>query len=124
MGTPVAPPVRFSDVPEIEKSKSIEAGHPISLHCEISNPTALVQWYKDGEPLLPQSGIYLQTNGTTRTLVIQSAEFSCSGLYSCKTADDISEFYVEVKGDKQQLCQRLLSFFFCHTKLTSTVAAY
>ncbi|XP_063069286.1 obscurin-like protein 1 isoform X18 [Engraulis encrasicolus] len=93
-----APPVRFSDVPEIEKSKSIEAGHPISLHCEISNPTALVQWYKDGEPLLPQSGIYLQTNGTTRTLVIQSAEFSCSGLYSCKTADDISEFYVEVKA--------------------------
>lgn len=106
METPVAPPVRFSAVPEVEKSKSIEAGHPIVLHCETSDPTALVQWYKDGEQLLPQLGISIQSKGTMRTLLIQSAEFSRSGLYSCKTADDISEFYVDVTGDIQQLCQK------------------
>lgn len=104
----VAPPVRFSAVPEVEKSKSIEAGRPIVLQCEITDPTAVVQWYKDGEQLLPQLGFYIQSKGTTRTLIIQSAEFSRSGLYSCKTADDISEFYVDVKGDMQQLCQKLL----------------
>ncbi|XP_076120427.1 obscurin [Alosa pseudoharengus] len=93
-----ASPVRFSAAPEVEKSKSIEAGRPIVLHCEITDPTAMVQWYKDGEPLLPQSGIYIQSNDTTRTLVIQSAEFTRSGLYTCKTADDISEFYVDVKA--------------------------
>uniref|UniRef100_A0A673J7F9 Obscurin like cytoskeletal adaptor 1b n=1 Tax=Sinocyclocheilus rhinocerous TaxID=307959 RepID=A0A673J7F9_9TELE len=96
-----APPVMFSAVPEIEKNKSVEAGWPIILQCEISDPTALVQWYKDGLQLLPQSGVYIQSQHTMRTLVIQSANVSHSGFYSCNTADDISEFFVDVKGDIQ-----------------------
>uniref|UniRef100_A0A8C1EX97 Obscurin-like protein 1 n=1 Tax=Cyprinus carpio carpio TaxID=630221 RepID=A0A8C1EX97_CYPCA len=93
-----APPAMFSTVPEIEKNKSVEAGWPIILQCEISDPTALVQWYKDGLQLLPQSGVYIQSQHTMRTLVIQSANLSHSGFYSCNTADDISEFFVEVKA--------------------------
>ncbi|XP_016150063.1 obscurin-like protein 1 isoform X4 [Sinocyclocheilus grahami] len=93
-----APPAMFSAVPEIEKSKSVEAGWPIILQCEISDPTALVQWYKDGLQLLPQSGVYIQSQHTMRTLVIQSANVSHSGFYSCNTADDISEFFVDVKA--------------------------
>ncbi|XP_016375660.1 LOW QUALITY PROTEIN: obscurin-like [Sinocyclocheilus rhinocerous] len=93
-----APPVMFSAVPEIEKNKSVEAGWPIILQCEISDPTALVQWYKDGLQLLPQSGVYIQSQHTMRTLVIQSANVSHSGFYSCNTADDISEFFVDVKA--------------------------
>ncbi|XP_056321763.1 obscurin isoform X17 [Danio aesculapii] len=93
-----APPVMFSAVPEIEKNKCIEAGGPIILQCEISYPTALVQWYKDGLRLLPQSGVYIQSQHTMRTLVIQSANVSHSGFYSCNSADDISEFFVEVKA--------------------------
>ncbi|XP_016305526.1 obscurin-like protein 1 [Sinocyclocheilus anshuiensis] len=93
-----APPAMFSAVPEIEKSKSVEAGWPIILQCEISDPTALVQWYKDGLQLLPQSGVYIQSQHTIRTLVIQSANVSHSGFYSCNTADDISEFFVDVKA--------------------------
>ncbi|XP_019910065.2 obscurin-like protein 1 isoform X6 [Esox lucius] len=94
----IAPPVRFSAAPEIERNKSIEAGCPIVLHCELSDPSGQICWYKDGIKLLPQYGIYFQSEGTMRTLVIQSATFSCSGVYSCKTADDISEFYVDVKA--------------------------
>ncbi|XP_050974233.1 obscurin-like protein 1 isoform X10 [Labeo rohita] len=93
-----APPVMFSAVPEIEKNKSVEAGWPIILQCEISDPTALVQWYKDGLQLLPQSGVDIQSQHTMRTLVIQSANVSHSGFYSCNTADDISEFFVDVKA--------------------------
>ncbi|XP_055070971.2 obscurin isoform X12 [Misgurnus anguillicaudatus] len=92
------PPAMFSAVPETEKNKSFEAGCPIILQCEISDPTALVQWYKDGLQLLPQSGVNIQTEHTTRTLVIQSAKLSDSGFYSCNTADDISEFFVDVKA--------------------------
>ncbi|XP_065108233.1 obscurin isoform X9 [Paramisgurnus dabryanus] len=92
------PPAMFSAVPETEKNKSFEADCPIILQCEISDPTALVQWYKDGLQLLPQSGINIQTEHTTRTLVIQSAKLSDSGFYSCNTADDISEFFVDVKA--------------------------
>ncbi|XP_067265424.1 obscurin isoform X15 [Chanodichthys erythropterus] len=93
-----APPVTFSAVPEIEKNKSVEAGWPIILQCEISDPTVPVQWYKDGLQLLPQSGVYIKSQHTMRTLVIQSANVSHSGFYSCNTADDISEFFVDVKA--------------------------
>ncbi|XP_066544500.1 obscurin-like protein 1a isoform X2 [Amia ocellicauda] len=92
-----APPVRFTSLPEVERNKSIEAGCPIVLHCELSDPTAQVSWYKDGTKLLAHSGLDFQSEGNLRKLVIQSAEFSRSGVYSCKTADDISEFYVDVK---------------------------
>ncbi|KAG7466821.1 hypothetical protein MATL_G00146350 [Megalops atlanticus] len=86
------------DVKEVEKNKSFEAGCPIVLHCEISDPTGQVCWYKDGIQLLPQTGIEIQSEGTMRTLVIQSSEYSSSGVYSCKTADDFIEIYVEVKA--------------------------
>ncbi|MBN3297323.1 OBSCN protein, partial [Amia calva] len=89
--------VRFTSLPEVERNKSIEAGCPIVLHCELSDPTAQVSWYKDGTKLLAHSGLDFQSEGNLRKLVIQSAEFSRSGVYSCKTADDISEFYVDVK---------------------------
>ncbi|XP_024244484.1 obscurin isoform X3 [Oncorhynchus tshawytscha] len=92
-----APPVRFSALPEAERNKSIEAGCPIVLQCEISDPTAQVYWYKDGTKLLPQSGIEIQSDGITRTLVVQSAEIFYSGLYSCKTKGDAIKFNVDVK---------------------------
>lgn len=99
MKIPLAPPVTFTAVPETEKNKSFEAGSALVLQCEISDPTAVVQWYKDGTQLLPQSGVFMLSEHTMRTLIIQSAEFSHSGFFSCNTADDISEFYVDIKGD-------------------------
>lgn len=92
--------VTFKAVPECEKTKSFETGSPIILQCEIREPTAVVQWYKDGTRLIPQSEVFFQSEQTMRTLVILSATFSHSGVYSCNTADDISQFYVEIKGDK------------------------
>ncbi|XP_052377806.1 obscurin-like protein 1 isoform X5 [Oncorhynchus keta] len=92
-----APPVRFSALPEAERNKSIEAGCPIILQCELSDPTAQVYWYKDGTKLLPQSGIEIQSDGITRTLVVQSAEIFYSGSYSCKTKGDAIKFNVDVK---------------------------
>lgn len=101
----LVPPVMFSAVPETEKNKCVEAGCPIILQSEISDPSALVQWYKDGQ-LLSQPGVYIQSEHTTRTLVIPSANVSHSGFYSCNTADDISEFFVDVKGDIQSLPEK------------------
>ncbi|XP_057192715.1 obscurin-like protein 1 isoform X7 [Triplophysa rosa] len=92
------PSAMFSAVPETEKNKYVEAGCPVILQCEISDPSAPVQWYKDGSQLLPQPGVYIQSERTTRALVIQSANLSHSGFYSCNTADDISEFFVDIKA--------------------------
>lgn len=99
MKTHIAPPVRFSVLPEGERNKSIEAGSTIALQCELSDPLAQVSWYKDGAKLLPQSGLDFKSEGTKRELFVQSAEFYHSGVYSCKTRGDAVLFNVDVKGD-------------------------
>uniref|UniRef100_A0A8C9T2M5 Obscurin like cytoskeletal adaptor 1b n=1 Tax=Scleropages formosus TaxID=113540 RepID=A0A8C9T2M5_SCLFO len=90
--TPIAPPARFSSVPEAEKHKTIEVGCPIVLRCELSDPMAQVCWYKDGIQLYSKTGTDIQ-----RTLTVLSAEISNSGLYSCITEDDAIEFLVDIK---------------------------
>ncbi|XP_071341696.1 obscurin isoform X11 [Trachinotus anak] len=91
-----ATPVRFSALPEVARNKFVEAGCPIKLQCEVSEPTAQVYWHKDGEQLPPKSEYEIQTKENLRALVIQSAEVTHSGVYSCEAADDHIEFKVDV----------------------------
>ncbi|XP_052462738.1 obscurin-like protein 1 isoform X10 [Carassius gibelio] len=93
-----APPVRFLVLPEDDRNKSVEAGSPIALQCELSDPLAQVSWYKDGVKLLPQSGLDFKSKGTKRQLIVQAAEFYHSGGYSCKTRGNAVHFNVEVKA--------------------------
>lgn len=95
----IAPPVRFSVLPDVERNKSTEAGSTITLQCELSDPLAQVSWYKDGVKLLPEDGLDIKSEGKKRKLTVQSAEFYHSGVYSCKTRGDAVHFNVEVKGD-------------------------
>uniref|UniRef100_A0A3Q1FD51 Obscurin-like protein 1 n=1 Tax=Acanthochromis polyacanthus TaxID=80966 RepID=A0A3Q1FD51_9TELE len=92
----VETPVRFSALPDVERKKIVEAGSPVRLQCEVSEPAAQVYWHKDGEQLLPKSEYEIQTKDKLRGLVIQSAEVRHSGLYSCEAADDQIEFKVDV----------------------------
>ena len=101
-----ATPVTFSANFEVERAKSLEAGRPFDLECEVADHTTHVNWYKDGVKLSPQNGWDLYSNGTLRKLTIPCAEFFHSGLYSCETADDTIHFTVDIKGD-------LLLFFIC-----------
>ncbi|XP_037645175.1 obscurin-like protein 1 isoform X17 [Sebastes umbrosus] len=91
-----ASPVRFSALPEVARNKFVEAGCPIKLQCEVSEPTAQVYWHKDGEQIPPKSGCEIQTKERLRALVIASAEVRHSGSYSCEAADDHIEFKVDV----------------------------
>uniref|UniRef100_A0AAX7TCK0 Obscurin like cytoskeletal adaptor 1b n=1 Tax=Astatotilapia calliptera TaxID=8154 RepID=A0AAX7TCK0_ASTCA len=92
---------------KVARNKFVEAGCPIKLQCEVSEPTAQVYWNKDGEQLLPESEYEIQAKETLRALVIQSAEVRHSGMYSCEAADDHIEFKVDVAGDLS-----ILSFYF------------
>lgn len=96
---PVAVPVRFSTVPDVEKNKCIEAGSCFELQCEVSDPTADVHWYKDETEILTDTGWDIRAEGRLRMLVVQSAEPSHSGLYSCNMLDDSVQFTVDIKGD-------------------------
>ncbi|XP_027878730.1 obscurin-like protein 1 isoform X11 [Xiphophorus couchianus] len=91
-----APPVRFSAIPDAERSKSIQAGGPFVLQCELSDPSAQVYWYKDGSKLHPQTGVDVKAEGLWRKLVVHSAEVAHSGLYCCKTKGDAVTFSVEI----------------------------
>ncbi|XP_014915327.1 obscurin isoform X10 [Poecilia latipinna] len=93
-----APPVRFSAIPDAERSKSIQAGGPFVLQCELSDPSAQVYWYKDGSKLHPQTGVDVKAEGLSRKLVVHSAEVAHSGLYCCKTKGDAVTFSVEITG--------------------------
>lgn len=91
--------MRFITLPNVDRNKSIEAGCPIVLQCELSDPSAKVFWYKDEIKLLPHSGLDFQSNGTKRALVVEKADFFHSGVYSCKTKGAAVQFTVEIKGD-------------------------
>lgn len=95
----LAPPVKFSAIPEEMRIKSIEAGCPIVLQCVVSDPEAHVCWYKDEIQLNSHSGLETSSEGNARTLVVQCAEVCHSGVYRCTTQDDTMEFQVEIKGD-------------------------
>lgn len=101
---PVAPLLKLSAISEADQKKTVMAGCPIALQCELSDPAGQVSWYKDGTKLLPQNGVDIQSEGNVRSLVVPSAERAHSGVYRCESKDDDIQFAVEVKGDAQKLC--------------------
>uniref|UniRef100_A0AAY4BLQ0 Obscurin-like protein 1 n=1 Tax=Denticeps clupeoides TaxID=299321 RepID=A0AAY4BLQ0_9TELE len=94
-----AKPVRFSAVPEDEKNKYLKEGQSFQLQCEVTDPSAEVCWYKDGEVLIPEAGLDFQPDCALRRLIVHSAQPCHSGVYVCKTMDDSVQFTVEIKGD-------------------------
>ncbi|XP_051937930.1 obscurin-like protein 1 isoform X2 [Hippocampus zosterae] len=93
-----AAPVRFAAIPDREKNKLVEAGSPVKMQCEVSEPSARVQWHKDGGQLLPKSDFEIQSEATLRALVIKAAQVRHCGVYSCDSADDHVEFKVQVEA--------------------------
>lgn len=91
--------MRFSAIPDVERNKTIQAGGPFVLQCELSDPSAQVYWYKDGSKLHPQNGVEVKADGLVRKLVVHSAEVAHSGSYCCKTKGDAITFSVEITGD-------------------------
>ncbi|XP_075870110.1 obscurin-like protein 1 isoform X2 [Nelusetta ayraudi] len=92
-----APLVKFSPLSEMDRNKFVEIGNPIVLYCELSDPAAAVNWYKNGVELKTVEGLHIQSEGTMRRIVIQSAEFTHSGVYCCDAIDDVIRFNVEVE---------------------------
>lgn len=119
--TLTAPLVKFSPLSEMDRNKFVEVGNPIVLYCELSDPTAPVHWYKNGVELQTIEGLHIQSEGTMRRIVIQSAEFSHSGVYCCDAIDDVIRFNVEVEGESlnfyfhNYLLNHIILLFCMHT---------
>ncbi|XP_062852863.1 obscurin-like protein 1a [Trichomycterus rosablanca] len=90
--------MKFIPLSEADRNKRVEAGNPIVLYCEVSNPVADVCWFKDGQKLHPEEGINIQSDGNMRRIVIQSSEYFHSGTYTCQTNGDVITFIVDIQG--------------------------
>lgn len=90
--------VKFLPLTEMDTKKSVELGNSIVLYCEVSNSMATVNWFKDGQELNVDEKINIQSDGFMRRIIIQSAEYSDSGVYTCKSNNDMLTFNVNVEG--------------------------
>lgn len=92
--------VKFSPLSDLDGNKRVDIGEAIVLYCEVSHPFAKVSWFKDGKELQVTDGLNIQSDGNMRRIVIQSADASHSGVYTCETAGDVIKFNVDVAGKK------------------------
>lgn len=91
--------VKFIPLSELDKNKKLNTGDAIVLYCEVSHPFANVSWFQDGKELHVTDGLNIQSDGNMRRIVIQSADVFHSGVYTCKSAEDVVEFNVDVAGN-------------------------
>uniref|UniRef100_A0A3P8T8P3 Obscurin-like protein 1 n=1 Tax=Amphiprion percula TaxID=161767 RepID=A0A3P8T8P3_AMPPE len=87
---------KFQPQSEFDSNKKVEAGEAIVLYCEVSHPFAKVSWCKDGKELQVTEGLNIQSDGNMRRIVIQSADASHCGVYTCETSGDVIKFNVDV----------------------------
>lgn len=106
------PEVTFLPLSEMDTKKSTEVGNPIVLYCEVSHPTATVQWFKDGQALHVEEGLNIQSDGNMRRIVIQSAEYSHSGVYTCQSNNNMLTFNVNVEGENITILKHTICIFF------------
>uniref|UniRef100_A0A8C4ZIB0 Obscurin like cytoskeletal adaptor 1a n=1 Tax=Gadus morhua TaxID=8049 RepID=A0A8C4ZIB0_GADMO len=88
--------VKFSPQSERDREKTVASGDAIVLYCEVSHAFAHVSWFKDGAELQANDGLTVQSERNMRRIVVQSAEASDSGVYTCKAAGDVVQFNVQV----------------------------
>ncbi|CDQ89271.1 unnamed protein product, partial [Oncorhynchus mykiss] len=97
--------VKFSPMSESDSNKRVETGDPVVLYCEVSHPSASVGWFKDGVELQVTDSLNIQSEGNMRRIVIRSAEFTDSGVYTCETMGEVINFNVEVEGPPVQFSE-------------------
>ncbi|NWJ03949.1 OBSL1 protein, partial [Crypturellus undulatus] len=94
--TVTAPPVHVSPVPEAQRCRTLLAGQPLLLECEVSPPGAPIRWLKDGEAVVPDEALAVQSEGCARRLIIRSVGLSEAGTYTCEAGDAAASFAVTV----------------------------
>lgn len=83
---------------ESELELSHLASERLDLCCEISQPDAPVNWYKDGLEVEEGPNLILEVDGAQRKLVIPITTLEDSGEYVCDTLDDSVAFLVTITG--------------------------
>ena len=84
--------------------KNLEASevHNVTLHCELSKPGVLLQWWKGEEEV--SEGLFggrflVKQEGKIAEMTIQNVQPEDAGKYSCVTGDQKTTAELNVKGE-------------------------
>lgn len=79
---------------------SSTSGETVVLACEVAHSSAKGKWIRKGQEVKQSKEVVVETEGTTRRLVLKTAKASDSGAYTYKLPEDEITFNVNVKGKK------------------------
>lgn len=96
----------FAYISEDDLHRNIVEQDNLLLRCEVSKSDAAVQWYKDGVEIKSSDNVLIETENFARRLILQSAQLSNSGTYTCRSGDNALIFKVNVRG-KSNTSKRL-----------------
>ncbi|OCT63341.1 obscurin-like protein 1 isoform X2 [Xenopus laevis] len=94
--TVTEPPVNIVNTSDDTEHLCV-TGEQVVLSCEVSRENAQVRWYKDGMEVEETEGIWLESDGKHRRLVISNVQTQDSGEFVCDAGSDSIFYTVTVK---------------------------
>lgn len=95
--SPAEEPVYFTIPLQDKQCKEQEE---VFLECEISKPDRKLQWFKDGQELLPVDARFeIQVEGCSHKLVFHETMVEDTGEYTVKIGDQTSTAKLDVEGE-------------------------
>ncbi|XP_066431628.1 obscurin-like protein 1 isoform X2 [Eleutherodactylus coqui] len=77
-------------------NRTLDAGQPVCLSCQVPSSGTKVRWMKDGQEVEAGGRFSLQSDGRMRRLLISSLDPLDSGTYTCHLGNDSTSFTVTV----------------------------
>ncbi|KAM8934021.1 LOW QUALITY PROTEIN: obscurin-like protein 1 [Pelodytes ibericus] len=93
--TVTEPPVKLVNTCDGPEHTCV-SGESVVLSCEVSRGNALVQWFRNGVEVEESDRIRLESDGTLRRLIIDTAEIEDMGEFECDAGDDSLLYYLTV----------------------------
>ncbi|XP_029444171.1 obscurin isoform X11 [Rhinatrema bivittatum] len=72
-------------------------GEKVALSCEVSQSTVQARWYRKGQEVKQSKEVSIESEGTSRRLVLHSVKPGDSDTYSCQIPADAIQFNLQVK---------------------------
>ncbi|XP_069838691.1 obscurin-like protein 1 isoform X2 [Dendropsophus ebraccatus] len=86
--------------------RTLDAGQPVCLSCQVPSSGAKVHWMKDGQEVETGGRVSLQSDGRMRRLLISSLDPLDSGTYTCHLGNDSTSFTVTVAEPPVKIVNR------------------
>ncbi|NXM95917.1 OBSL1 protein, partial [Sylvia borin] len=99
------PPVKILQPPQRSLELLVQAPGCVELRCELSEPDALVHWFKNGLEVDETDNLLLLVEGAWRCLFIPKSSAEDAGEYICETKDEAVSFDVKVSEPPVRILQ-------------------